>query len=55
MTEDKTAEAARMRRRMIKIEEALFAANAAKPLSKWLTVGIDDVSALARISDTAMG
>ena len=32
--------------------EALLAAEVAKPLAKWLTIGIDDVSAQAR---TAMG
>ena len=29
----------------IKIEEALFAANVAKPLAKWLAIGMDDVTA----------
>ena len=52
VTEEKTAEAARVRKRMIKIEEALVAAKVAKPLAKWLTIGIDDVSAQARSQDT---
>ena len=51
VTEKKTSEAARVRRRRIKIEEALFIAKVAKPLAKWLTIGTDDVSAQARSSD----
>ena len=40
-----------MRRRRVKIEEALLAAKVAKPLAKWLTMAIDDVTAQARSSD----
>ena len=50
VTEDKTAEAERVRRRRVKIEETLIAAIVAKPLAKWLTIGIDDFSAQARSS-----
>ena len=48
VTEEMSAEAGRVRRRRVKIEEALFSAKVAKPLAKWLTIGIDDVSAQAR-------
>ena len=52
-TEEKIGEAARVRRRRIKIEEALLAAKVVKPLAKRLTIGIDDVWAQARSSDIA--
>ena len=35
VTEEKTAEAARVRRRRIKIQEAVLTAKVAKPLAKW--------------------
>ena len=50
-TKKKSAEAERVRRRRVKIEEALRAAKVAKPLAKWLTIGIDDVTAQAPSSD----
>ena len=50
VTEEKTAETASVHRRRIRIE-ALLAAKVAKPLAKWLTFGIDDVTAQARSSN----
>ena len=50
-TEIKSAEAERVRRRRAKVEEALLAAKVEKPLAKWLTIGIDDITAQARSSD----
>ena len=51
VTEEKSAEARRVRRRRVKVEEALLAAKVAESLAKWLTTGIDDVSAQARSAD----
>ena len=51
VTEQKSAEAGRVRRRRVKLEEDLLAAKVAKPLAKWLTIGIDNVTAQARSSD----
>ena len=56
VTEEKTSEAASVRRRRTKIEEALRASKVAKPLAKWLIIGINDVFGPgAEFRHTAMG